>query len=113
MTGKGLLDDFRLTAHVSVGCRLAIHRLAQLQVALNGFRTQVEQLLDLPGNLAVAYIYLASVVGVDVDIHWMGHADGIADLYEHLVGNAGSHHVLGNVAGCVGCTTVYFGRILA
>ena len=106
MTGKCLLYDLALTAHVSIGCSFAVHWLAKLQCALDSFRTQVEEFLYLLSNLAISHLYVAATVCVNVDVHWLGHTDGIAYLYKHLVGNTCCHHILGNVAGCVCCTAV-------
>ena len=95
------LDHLRLTADVSVAGGFFIHRLAQIEAFFNGVRTQVEELLDVPGNLAIAHIHVALAIGVDINRDRFCHADGVAQLHEHFVGNAGSHHVLGNVTGSI------------
>ena len=98
---------------MAVGGSLKIHGLAELQRALDGFRTEVEERFNLLGNLAVAHVDTRTTVGVHVDVHGLGHTDGVGYLHQHLVGHAGSHHVLGDVAGSVGGRTVYLRRVLA
>ena len=56
---------------------------------------------------------LAGTVGIDQDGRGLGHTDGVADLHRAALGQAGSHDVLGHVAGGVGSRAVDLGRILA
>ena len=98
---------------MSVGSSLAIDRLAQLEILLNGLRTEVEELLNLLCNLAVAHLHATASVCVDVDVHRLSDADGVAHLHEHLVGNACRYHVLCNVTCCVCCRAVYLRGVFA
>ena len=102
MACEGLLDYLTLASHVAIGCCLAEHRLAQFQAAFNSLWTKVEECLNPLGYLSVAHCHTATSVSIDVDIHWLGHTDGIAYLNEHLVGHTSCHHVLGYVACSVG-----------
>ena len=111
--GEGLPDHLVLSAHVAVGGGLYIHRLAELQLAFYRLGAQVEELADLPGYLTVGHLDAALAVGVDVDAHWLCNADGVAYLHQHLVGNAGGYHVLGDVACGVGCRAVNLRRVFA
>ena len=56
---------------------------------------------------------MLATIRIDIDIHRFCHTDGIADLHQHLITNACSHHVLGNVAGSIGSRTVNLRRVLA
>ena len=47
---------------------------------------------------------MAASVGIHIDADGFCHTDGVGHLHEHLVGNAGCHHVLGDVA-CGVCGT--------
>ena len=65
------------------------------------------QLLDgLVGDDAGAFC-------VDGDVDRACHTDGVGHLDLTLTRQPGCHHVLGDVARCVGCRTVDLGRILA
>jgi hypothetical protein len=85
----------------------------RLSVSLDGFGAQVEELFHLVGDLAVAHLDMAAAVGVDIDAHGLSHTDGIGQLHKHLVGHAGSHHVLGDIAGGIGCRAVHLDWVLA
>ena len=51
---------------------------------------------------------MRGAVGVHAEAHGASHTDGISHLHEHFVGNSGSHHVLGDVAGGIGSRAVNF-----
>ena len=55
---------------------------------------------------------MTATISVYINAHWLSHTDGISQLNEHFVGNTSCYHVLGNVAGCIGCTAVYLAGIL-
>ena len=113
MAGEHLAHYFVLAAHVTISGRFEIHRLAKFQRALDGLRPQVEQAIYATCNLAVGHIHMTATIGIHKDIDGASHTDGVAHLHEHLVGNAGSHHVLGDVASCIGCRTVHLRRVFA
>ena len=106
-------DDFVLAAHVTVGRRFRIDRVSELQPRLDGVRAHVEQGGYLSGYLAVGVFHLSRSVGADVYTHGLGHPDGIGHLDQHLVGHAGSHQVLRDMACGISGRTVYLGRVLA
>ena len=56
---------------------------------------------------------MALAVGIDEDADGLCHADSIAELHEHFVCHACCHHVLGDVASCVGCRAVHLRGVLA
>ena len=56
---------------------------------------------------------LAGALGVDVDAHRLGDADGVGELHFAALGQAGGDDVLGDVAGHVGGAAVDLGRVLA
>ena len=98
---------------MSVSCGLAIDGLTELQGTLDGLGAQVEEFLYLAGYFAVTHGHTASAVGIHIDVHGLGHTDGIAHLHQHLVGHTGSHEVLGDMTGGVCSRTVYLAGILA
>ena len=97
----------RLAAHMTISGSFLIDRIAQFQSFFDSFRTQVEQFAHNLGNLAVAHVYTALTIGVDIDINRFSHTDGITDLYEHLVGHSGCYHVLGDMACGISGRAVY------
>ena len=97
---------------MTISCRFNIHWLAQFQRALDGFRTQVEELLDLLGNFTVSHPHLTTAVGIYINIHWFGNTYSVTYLYQHFVADASSHHIFCDVTSCIGGTTVYLRRIL-
>ena len=110
---EGLLHDLVLPPHVAIGRRLEIHRLTELERPLDGVRTEVEQLFDLPGYLAIAHADMTLAVGIDIDADGLGHADGISELHQYLIADARGNHVLGNVACGISSRAVHLRRILA
>ena len=56
---------------------------------------------------------MAGAVGVHIDAHGLGNANGIGHLHEHLVGYAGSHRILCHVACGIGSAAVHLAGILA
>ena len=81
-------------AKVTVGCRLLVDGAAQVQVADDGARAQVEGLLDGLDDLVLGDMRGAK--GVDHDRQRLGHADGVGQLDFAAVGQAGGDHVLGD-----------------
>ena len=103
----------RFAAHVAVGSRFLVDGTAQLEALLDGMRREREDLLHFLGNLSVGKGNVRTAVGVHVNAHRLCHADGIAQLHEHLVGHARSHHILGDVAGGIGSRAVYLRGVFA
>ena len=58
-------------------------------------------------------IDLAGAVQVDIDRQRLGDADGIGKLDGAAIGELRRHHILGEVAGRIGCRTVDLGGVLA
>ena len=56
-------------------------------------------------NLLAGHTDLGAV-GLHVDGHRIGHADGVGDLHLDLVGKAGGHDVLGHPACRIGRGTI-------
>ena len=110
--GECLLHHLTLAPHMSIGCSFQIHRLTQFQRTFNRLRTQVEKFLYPLGNLAVCHLYFRTTISVHINIHRFCYANGIADLYQHLICNSRCHHVLGNMAGCIGRRTIHLRGIL-
>ena len=52
-------------------------------------------------------------MSVDIDRQWLRHADRIGELDGAALGEARRHHILGEVARCIGRRTVDLGRVLA
>ena len=92
-------DGLGCTSHVSISSCLLIDRSAQFECLLNGIGAQVEEAVYLPGYFSVAFLYMAAAEGVDVDADGACYANGITDLYQHLVCYACGNHILGNVTG--------------
>ena len=98
-------------AEVAVGGGAAVDRLAQVEVADDGGRPQVEDLVD----------HASICRGIDGlgaerlhhDRHRPGHADGVGDLDLAPAGGARGHDVLGHPAGGVGGRAVDLRRVLA
>ena len=63
----------------------------------DGGRTQVEDMLELFGDLAVGHIDIRLAVGFDKDAQGFGHADGVGELYEHFIAYACGYQVFGDV----------------
>ena len=98
---------------MSIGCRFNIHRLTEFQLAFDSLRAQIEELLNLLRYLTIAHSHTATTIGIDINAYRLCHANGIGQLHQHLVGHTCCHHIFGNIAGCIGCGTVYLAGILA
>ena len=57
------------------------------------------------------HIHFSSTISIDIDAHWLCHADSIRNLHQHFIANTGSHQVLGNMTCSISCRTVNFGGI--
>ena len=55
---------------------------------------------------------MAFAIGVHEDIDGLSKTDGVAHLHKHLVGDAGSHHVFGDVASSISRRAVHLRRVL-
>ena len=112
--GLKLLDlELIFASHVTIGSSLGVNGIEQLQVANDGRGTQVKQVLEDSGNLHVALVHMAGAIGVDIEAHRLGNADGIGHLDECLVGNAGSYDILRDMTAGIGSATVHLTGILA
>ena len=96
---------------VAVGGRLAVDGPPQVEVADDGRRAQVEvrpdELLD------DVQLDLLRALAVDHDGGGMRDADGVGDLQQAALGDAGGDDVLGHVAGRVGAGAVDLAGVLA
>ena len=98
-------------SHVAVGGELAVDGAAQVEVADDGARTQVEHLLHRFGQDGVGD--RAGAEGLNEDGHGSRHAYRIGKLYLAALRKAGCDDVLRRVARGVGCAAVDFRGILA
>ncbi len=98
---------------VAVGSRLLEDGVGQAKTLHDEVRTQVNQLLDLEGNLGVAHLDVRSAFSVDVEANRLSLADGVGNLHQGLVAYASGHEVLGNVTHGVGCRAVHLRAVLA
>src|ERR687891_87890 len=96
---------------VAVRRRLRVDRAAQLEVAQDRRRTEVEVLADKGFDPVVGDE--ARAEGVDADRDRMGDADRVGDLELAAVGEAGGDDVLRDVARGVRGRTVDLRRVLA
>ena len=108
-----LFYHLRLAAHVAIGCRFLIDGLTQLQPALDGCRTHIEDFAHQLRNLCVGKRHFGCAVGVHAKAHRLGYADGVSNLHKGLLGNACCHNVLGYVARGISCRTVNLRRVFA
>jgi hypothetical protein len=108
---ESLFHHLRLTAHMTIGSRLAVDRITQLEPGFDEIRPHIEQFRDLFGDLAIGQLDLGRAIGIDVDAGGLCHADSIRNLHQHFVGNAGSYEVLGDMTGSISSGTVHLGRI--
>ena len=91
-----------VTAEMPVGGGGLVDRVFQLEAGDDVIGAHREDLADAHGDLAVVHLHLGGAVSVDIQSHGFRFADGVGHLDEHLVAEAGGHHVLGDVAGGVG-----------
>src|SRR5581483_6262360 len=98
-------------AEVPVGGHLAVDGPAQLQVADDAHRREVEVLVD-QGHDLVAVDPLAAE-GLDQHRHRLGHPDGVGHLDLALPREPGRDHVLGHPPRPVGGGAVHLCRVLA
>src|SRR5690606_19834336 len=110
---KFLCYDFVSASHMAICCGFSINRLAQFESRFDTIRRHIKKLLNFFSNFAIRMLDLARAIRVYIDTHRVFNTDGIADLYQNLIGNTGCHQVLGNVTSGICCRAVYFRRILA
>ena len=55
--------------------------------------------------------YLGSTIGIDIDTCRFGYPNGVAYLYEHLIGYACRYHILCYMAGGIGSTSVHLAGV--
>ena len=82
-----------LAAHVAVGGQLAVDGLPQAEVTDDGGGGQVKDLLHCLLDLLIGHG--AGAKGIHHDGHRLCHADGVGHLHLALLGQTGSHDVLG------------------
>ena len=75
---------------------------------LYGIGAKVEDLPNLTGNLSVAHSYVTRTQRLNKNADGLGYPDGVGELYLHLIGYTGSHHIFGNVSCSIGGRAVYF-----
>ena len=105
--GELLMYGRVFTSHVTIGGRVQIDGLAQVQLFLDGFRTEIEELFYFLRDFTVFHADMALAIGVDVYANGFSHTDGVGYLHKHLVAHACCHHVLGNPAGGIGSRAVH------
>src|SRR4029453_6699415 len=98
-------------AEVAVGGGPLVDRPAEVEVADDRRRAQVEELGQQLAELLG--VDLLGAEGVDEHAHRVGDADGVGDLDLAALGQAGRDHVLGHPADGVGGRPVDLGRVLA
>ena len=75
-----------LAAEVAIGCGLLVDRTTELEVADDGARTKVENLLDSACEHLI--VHRAGTEGIDHDGERLGNADCVGKLDLALVGKA-------------------------
>src|SRR3972149_6613593 len=98
-------------AHVAVGGGRAVDRSAQVEVADDRVRAEVEVLLHQVQHAAV--VKLVGAERLDGDAQRRRVAYGVRKLHLHAVGKTGGDKVFGHPAGGVGGGAVYLGGVLA
>ena len=96
---------------MAISGELAVDGAAQIEVADDGGRAQVEDLLD--GLFELAVVDLAGAERLNKHAHGMRNADGVGELDLALVGKARGHNVLSDIARGVSGTAVDLRRVLA
>src|SRR3954454_18320332 len=86
----------RLTAEMAIGRGAGIDRPAEAEMRADAARGEIHGVHE--DGFELALVHLAGVVEIHVDRQGLGHADGVGELQGATVGEAGSHHVLGEVA---------------
>src|SRR5579859_8017502 len=102
---------FRLAAEMAVSGGAGVDRLVEAEMGADAARGQIHQLLQHVGQLVL--VDMAGAEGVDIDRERLGNADRVAELDHALLGQAGTDHVLGQIARDVSRRAVDLGRILA
>ena len=108
-----LLPKIWVAAHVAVGGGGAVDGVLEAETLDDGVGAHVEEGLLSCGYLAVGHVHMGGAVGVHIESHRLGHADGVGHLHQHLVADTRSHHVLGDMARGVGRRAVHLRGVLA
>src|SRR5438046_1181167 len=95
---------------VAVGGRALVDGLAEVEVADDRRRSQVEHVLH--GLADLERIHGLGAEGLDHHRHGPGHTDGVGHLDLAAAGGAGGDDVLGDPAGGVGGRAVDLARVL-
>ena len=98
-------------SHVTVRRELPVNRTAQVEIADDGTRTQVEDLLHCGFEHFV--VDNAGAEGVNQDGNRLCHANGIGELDLALVCEASCDDVFGDITCSISSRTVNLGRVLA
>ena len=103
------------SAEVTVSSGLLEDRSAQLKVANDGPRTEVEVILDDHSDLGVslARSLHAGAIGVYEDGERVRDSDGVRQLDQAAVGKTGGNYGLGSPSGSVGSRTVDLRGVLS
>lgn len=92
---------------MSVGSSLFKNRVGEAETLDDSVWTQIDDLLDafryfgVAEDFAIAALNVCRIFRVDIETNWFGNADGVGNLNQSLVANAGCHKVLGDVTCCV------------
>lgn len=70
------------------------NRIPQTKTLYDLGGTQIEQFADPLCNLPFGDRQMIGTVRIDIDAQRTGNADRIGELNEHLVSDAGCHHIL-------------------
>src|SRR5579884_674442 len=100
-----------VAAEVAVGCRRAVDRPAQAQVADDRAGAQVEVPRDQLADHVLVDVRGAE--SLEVHAQRVRHADRVGDLHLEAVGQARGHDVLRHVARGVGGRAIHLRRVLA
>ena len=92
---------------------LEINRVTQFQTLLDRFRTHIEDIPDLSGDLSVCHIHLRTAKSIHENIHRFSHTDRIRHLYQHLIRHTGGNHILSDMTSGISSRTVYLRRVLS
>ena len=96
---------------MALGSSGSIDGLAQIQLADDARRRQIAGLAQQLGHGLVGD--LTGAVAIHPDGDRLRHTDGIGQLHLDLLGQAGSHQILGHIAGHIGSAAVHLGGVLA
>ena len=103
----------KVSSEMSVGSGRFINRILQLEAVDDVVWAHREDFADTHGDFAVVHFHFGGSVSVNVKSDGLRFADGIGHLDEHLVAEAGGHHVLGDMPGGVSGGAIDFRGVFA